>query len=133
MFLNIAGSGFYSGAAYFSSISALKVGCGKSTLASTGEVLNAVAALCPDIILLPLNEHGETKEKTISSKALKKLEQVLGNYDVVSVGCGLSTNKETVRFFEGLMKIWSNLKLPLLLMRTDLTYYPKCICLCHQI
>lgn len=102
--LNIAGSGFYSGAAYFSSISALKVGCGKSTLASSQNVLNVVASLSPNIILFPLEE---TKEKTISPKSLKKLEPVFENYNVISVGCGLSTNKGTAKFFEKLIKILS--------------------------
>ena len=52
--LNIAGSGFYSGAAYLSSISALKVGAGKCTLGSVKGVLSAVSSLSPDIILLPM-------------------------------------------------------------------------------
>lgn len=107
--LNIAGSRLYSGAAYFSSISSLKVGCGKTTLASVQGVLNAVASLSPDIILFPLKE---TKEKTISSNCLKKLEPVLGNYDAISIGCGLSTDKDTAKFFSKLIKILSKSQIP---------------------
>lgn len=110
--LNIAGSGFYSGAAYFSSIAPLKVGCGRSTLASTQNALRAVSALSPDIILMPLEE---TKDKTISSKAVKKLERVLENYEVISIGCGISTNKETVKFFDKLISILKKIETPVVI------------------
>lgn len=110
--LNIAGSGFYIGAAYFSSISALKVGCGLATLASAEIVLSAVSTLSPDIILMPLEE---TKSKTISPKAIKKLKAVLDKYDVISVGCGLFTNKYTIKFFEELMKILSKFETPVII------------------
>lgn len=110
--LNIAGSGFYSGAAYFSSIAPLKVGCGRSTLASVEVVLRAVASLAPDIILKPLPE---TKEKTISPKALEILSPVLKNYDVISIGCGLSINKGTEKFFKKLIYELKETDIPLVI------------------
>lgn len=137
--LNIAGSKFYTGAAYFSSIAPLKVGCGKSTLAGTKTVLETVSVLSPDIILMPIDE---TKNGVISPKATKKLEKILNNYEVISIGCGLSTNKDTVKFFEKLIKILnqsqtpvvidadglnilSGLKNPVLPQNTILTPHPK--------
>lgn len=110
--LNIAGSGFYSGAAYFSSISALRVGCGLVTLASAASVLHTVGSLCPDIILMQLEE---TKEKTISPKAVKALEKVLGNYQAISVGCGLFTDKNTIKFFEKIIAALSKLQVPVII------------------
>lgn len=110
--LNIAGSGFYTGAAYFSSISALKVGCGLVTLASAPTVLATVGALSPDIILMQLEE---TKEKTISPNAIQKLEKIMGNYQAISVGCGLFTNKDTISFFEKIMAILSKLQVPVII------------------
>lgn len=110
--LNIAGSGFYTGAAYFSSLSALKVGCGLATLASAETVLKTVSALSPDIILMPLDE---TKDKTVSPRAIKKLEKILAKYEVISVGCGLFTNKDTIRFFWELIKILSKLATPVVI------------------
>lgn len=99
--LNISGSGFYTGAAYFSSISALKVGCGRLTLASSETCCKAVSALAPDVILMPLKE---TKEQTIHPQAAKKIKEILKRYEVVSLGCGLSRNKETVKFLKELIK-----------------------------
>lgn len=110
--LNIAGSGFYAGAAYFSSLAPLKVGCGRSTLASVQSVLSSVSSLTPDVILMPLEE---TKDKTISANAIKKLEKTLDKYDVISIGCGLSMHEETEVFVEELMHILKNFKTPVII------------------
>lgn len=110
--LNIAGSGFYTGAAYFSSLAPLKVGCGRSTLASVQNVLMAVSSLTPDVILMPLEE---TKEKTISANAIKKLEKNLDNYDVISIGCGLSLNEETEVFVEELIDVLKKTEIPVII------------------
>ena len=96
--LNIAGSEFYTGAAYFSSIAPLKVGCGRITLAAPDTVLKTVSALTPDVILSPLTR---VKENIKS-----------GNYEAVSVGCGLSVNEETIELFSELIKVLSELLTP---------------------
>lgn len=100
--LNIAGSGFYTGAAYFSSIAPLIVGAGRSTLATTEAAITKIASLSPDIIYLPLDS---TKDGFITTKAIKKIEARISEFNVISIGCGLSTNKETVKFFEKLLPI----------------------------
>jgi len=107
--LNIAGSGFYSGAAYFSSLAPLKVGCGKSTLASCRSVVKTVSTLSPDIILLPLEE---TSSRTISNKSTKILTPLLEDYQAISIGCGLSTEKETAKFFKNFLGILSKSTIP---------------------
>lgn len=99
--LNIAGSGFYTGAAYFSSISALKVGCGRVTLASSETCCKTVSNLAPDIILKPLKE---TKEKTIHPQEAKTIKAISDRFNVISVGCGLSRNNETIKFLKELIK-----------------------------
>lgn len=110
--LNIAGSGFYTGAAYFSSAAALRVGCGKSTLASVHSVLKAVSMLCPDVILMPLDE---SIHSTILPCALSKVEENLDKYQVVSVGCGLHTCKDTIQFFEKLITVLCKTQLPVVI------------------
>lgn len=84
--LNIAGSCQFSGAAYLSSISALKVGAGYSMLASCSDVINSIQSMCPDLTYLDL---GQSNYGTIPKDALKYLN-ALANYDVVSIGCGLN-------------------------------------------
>lgn len=103
--LNIAGSGFYSGAAYFSSVAPLKIGAGRSTLASVQSVLNSVASMCPDIILFPLN--------TIAD--FKKLLEKIDEYNAISIGCGLSTDKKASEKFLFLMKNLKNSKTALVI------------------
>ena len=79
--LNIAGSKNYTGAAYLSSLSALKVGAGYVTLASSEQVCQTVASMTPDVTFLAL-------------KNLDDLAAQLNNYGVISIGCGLSQNDD---------------------------------------
>lgn len=120
--LNIAGSCFYTGAAYFSSISALKVGCGRSTLASVKMVLKSVSTLGPDIILMPLES---TSEDTISPKALTTLEKVFGNFEAISIGCGISQNNDTINFFEKCLKSLMKFPVPIVIDADGLSMLGK--------
>lgn len=120
--LNIAGCGFYTGAAYFSSVSALKVGCGRVTLASAETALSAVSALTPDVILMPL---AQNKEKTIQPKAIKQLESIFKNYEAISVGCGLSTNKHTAEFFKKTINILATKATPVVIDADGLNILAK--------
>lgn len=98
--LNIAGSEFYTGAAYFSSVAPLKIGCGLVTLASEETVLRTVSSLCPDIILMPLN---------------KIKEEITGNFQAISIGCGLGTGANSVKFFQKIIKMLIYLPLPVVI------------------
>lgn len=84
--LNIAGSSQFPGAAYLSSVSALKVGAGYCMLASCPDVINTVASNSPDITFLEL---GQSSYGTIPKEAIR-LISAIANYDVVSIGCGLN-------------------------------------------
>ena len=97
--LNIAGSPNYSGAAYLSSISALRVGCGYVALASCSSVLQNVASKTPDVVLVPI----------------KQVKNVMKNYDVVSFGCGFSTEAPAVLMFKSIMTELAILDLPVVL------------------
>lgn len=98
--LNIAGSEFYTGAAYFSSISSLKVGCGKNTLASSNDVLKSISALNPNIILMPL--------KNLDKNSIQ-------NFEAISIGCGLSMKKEAFRLFKKVIKMLKGKYIPLVI------------------
>ena len=98
--LNIAGSGLYTGAAYFSSVAPLKVGCGLVTLASEATTCKAIASLSPDVILMPINKISKEKINTFQS---------------ISIGCGLSTNKNAVKVFKKLMKLLKNSQTPIVI------------------
>lgn len=107
--LNIAGSFNYRGAAYFSSLAPLKVGCGLVTLAGIESVINSVSALTPDVIFLPL------KGKKSIRNSSEILAKVLDKYQVISVGCGLSTDNGTIKFFEKLIKILAKIDIPIVI------------------
>src|SRR5574344_663513 len=122
--LNIAGSRYLRGAAYLSSVSALKVGCRYVVLASSDEVLSAVAGLTPDVVLAPLDD----------------LNKLIKEADVISIGCGLSQSLEAKRLFRRLLSakpkcpvvidadglnILSTMRKPLLPENLILTPHPK--------
>lgn len=97
--LNIAGSPNYLGAAYLSSVSALRVGCGYVALASCPSALQAVANKTPDVVLVPI----------------KQVKNVIKNYDVVSFGCGFSTEAPAILMFKSIMTELAILDLPVVL------------------
>ena len=84
--LNIAGSELYSGAAFLSSKSALRVGAGYVSLACPDNIINRIAPALPEITFLPL--------KNDKNGAISNENQIIDlfQYDVVLLGCGLTTN-----------------------------------------
>lgn len=86
--LNIAGSENYTGAAYLSSISALKVGCGYVALSSSPKVINTISLKTSDVVFVPITD----------------VKKALSKYDVVSVGCGLSTDLSVSILFKSLLE-----------------------------
>lgn len=86
--LNIAGSDYMPGAAYLSSVSALKIGCGYCFLCSTEKCINAVASQTQNIVFVPY----------------KELKQHIKTADVIEIGCGLSQSPQVVKIFETVIK-----------------------------
>lgn len=90
--LNIAGSKNYIGAAHLSSLSALKIGAGYVSLACPKSIIPIIASTLHEVTFIPLTE---TYEGAISSE--NKIHDIY-EYNVVSIGCGITTNDETRRF-----------------------------------
>ncbi len=85
--LNISGSRYMRGCAYLSSVSALKIGAGYVVLCADEKVLDNLNA--PEVVLAPL----------------KKLEKLINECDVISIGCGLSTDENAVKSFKKFVKL----------------------------
>ena len=73
--LNVSGSKNYIGAAYLSSLSALKIGAGYVALSSDKKIIDSVSKLLPEAVFLSGKE------------GLKNFE----NFSVLLIGCGLGT------------------------------------------
>ena len=86
--LNVAGSKYMPGAAYLSSVSALKIGCGYCFLASCESVIKAVSAQTQNVVF-------------VSIKDLKKELKVA---DVVEIGCGLTTSYSAKKLLKTVLK-----------------------------
>ncbi|GGP77150.1 NAD(P)H-hydrate dehydratase [Shewanella ulleungensis] len=115
--LNIAGSINYRGAAYLSSIAALRVGAGYVTLASSPGVCQSVCALTPNIVMHPLLtrpiiyaeinpnivesisiELQSIDTESIDEKAVMQLSVQLQQATVITVGSGLSIAQSKDQF-----------------------------------
>lgn len=92
--LNIAGCLAYPGAAFLSSIAALKSGAGLCCLATESNTLSIIASNTPDIIYTNL---GTSDKYTIPKDGVKNLGDI-SKYKAVSIGCGLSTERTTRDF-----------------------------------
>lgn len=86
--LNIAGSDYMPGAAYLSSVSALKIGCGYCFLATTEIAKAAVAAQTQNVVFVKPSD----------------LKDFLQKSDVISIGCGLSQDKNSQKIFNEFLK-----------------------------
>ncbi len=82
--LNIAGSVYFPGAAYMSSISALKTGAGYVTLSCPDSIINSIASISPEITYLNRN----------------KIMELIDTYNVISIGCGLGINDVSTKLTE---------------------------------
>lgn len=91
--LNIAGSKHYIGAAYLSSISALKTGAGFVLLACPEIIVNPIVSMAPEITFLPL----KNSEFNEISEEFEKAE-------IISAGCGLSTEENIKKFLFDVLK-----------------------------
>lgn len=110
--LNISGSLNYQGAAYLSSIAALKTGAGYVTLASIQKVIDNIAAKTPDITFLPLRD---SYNQCIASDAFSELKDFIKSYTVLSVGSGLSDRPAAVAFVDETLKYLNETAMPVII------------------
>ena len=95
--LLVGGSYGKAGAAGMASLAALRTGAGLVTAAVPKSILNTVARVAPELMLVPL---AEGEEGAISFKNLEgvKLDRLLKKISVVAVGPGLSTDGDAPAF-----------------------------------
>lgn len=98
----LAGAIGLTGAAYLASSASLLAGSGLVTL-GIPESLNAIMATkLTEVMTLPLPE---TKEMTLSLKALPKISNILSKVDALAIGPGLSQHAETQKVIRTLLPL----------------------------
>jgi NAD(P)H-hydrate epimerase len=95
--LVIGGSLGKAGAAAMAGISALRVGAGLSTVATSRPALSMVASFHPEVMTEPLEA---TQEGTISLQSLESgvIDSLVARKTVLAIGPGISRNAETSEF-----------------------------------
>ena len=106
--LNIAGSDYMPGAAYLSSVSALKIGCGYCFLCSNERVIDSVASKTSNVVFVPVGN----------------LSSALGSADVVEFGCGLGQDIYAQNLFD-LFLDYTNAKTPVVVDADGLNLISK--------
>lgn len=109
--LNVAGSIYYPGAAYLSSISALKCGAGLVRLATESSVIGHVASKTPDITFVDL---GQNEFGTIPKDGARYLKN-LKEPSAISIGCGLSTLPPVKEFVNRFLKAYLDSSVPVII------------------
>ncbi len=99
--LVIGGSLGKAGAAAMAGFSALRAGAGLSTVATPKSVLAAIASFHPEVMTEPL---AETKDVTISLRALGSSLDALLTRKMLAIGPGISRNSETAEFVRAIVK-----------------------------
>lgn len=107
--LVVAGSCGLTGAAALSCVGALRVGTGLVTLGIPASLNPIMEEKLTEVMSLPLPE---TKEATLSGKALEEINRFASRCQALIVGPGLSRNPETEELVRQILK---SLKLPLVL------------------
>ena len=107
--LNIAGSEYYTGAAYLSSIAALKTGCGYAALSSSPKVINTVSLRTSDIVFIPITE----------------VKKKIPEFDVISVGCGLSTDLSVSILYKSILETLAGTDKPVIIDADGLNMLSK--------
>ena len=98
--LVIGGSLGKAGAAAMAGISALRIGAGLSTVATTESVLPTVAGFYPELMTVPLPE---TDAGTIATSADVEIEALLKGITVVAIGPGISRDPHTATLVRSLV------------------------------
>ncbi|MFC1767198.1 NAD(P)H-hydrate dehydratase [Candidatus Margulisiibacteriota bacterium] len=109
--LILAGSQGMTGAAALCGQAALRVGAGSVVIGVPESLVDAVDSLSVETITWGLPE---TKDRTLSGKAVDKILERIKEFDVIAVGPGLSQNKGISDLIEGLLRS-ENVKIPVIL------------------
>lgn len=97
--LNVAGSDNYTGAAYLSTYSALKVGAGYVALATDTNVIRAVSQMLPEAVYMEV------------PYAYRRLN----NFDVILIGCGIGTGFAAKNNFKFIVNYFRNKEIPFII------------------
>jgi len=113
--LTIAGSQGKSGAALYTAYSALKTGCGLSSLATPLSLAASIEGRIPELMMMPIADDGKGR---IGEMNVPEIEQICTGKQTIAVGPGLGTQTEAR---ELIIKLLKNIPIPMVLDADALT------------
>jgi hydroxyethylthiazole kinase-like uncharacterized protein yjeF len=115
----VAGSRNYVGAGILACSGAYRAGAGLVTLATPKSVYPIAAAKLTEAPFLPL---AETETGGIAPKAVGQVNQVLGEYACLVIGCGLGQDDGTGMFIQGVLQDDETADMPAVIDADALNY-----------
>lgn len=98
--LAVAGSEYYTGAAYLACMGAARVGAGVVTLSTAKSLQPILASKLTEVTHAPLPE---TDKGGLSDKAAAAILSILPFYRVMLMGCGLGQNEDIIKFVKSIL------------------------------
>ena len=102
--LIIAGSFGLAGAALLSSKAVVRSGAGLTTLATVRSLAGLIDVTNLEVMTVAL---AETRQGTISNRAIARLREIIPKMDTVLIGPGLSSNKQTLQCITDILQFIS--------------------------
>jgi hydroxyethylthiazole kinase-like uncharacterized protein yjeF len=114
--LVVAGSINYIGAAYLACMGAARVGAGLVTLSTASSLQPILATKLTEVTYAPLPE---SETGIIASKAASVLKELLPDYEVLVMGCGLGQKSQVVEFIKSALLDLTQASSPALVLDAD--------------
>lgn len=130
----IGGCREYTGAPFFSAISALKVGADLSHVFCTQGAATVIKSYSPEIIVHPVLEESYTidgDEAAVKDKVLAEIKKWLGRFDCLIIGPGLGRDSFLLDCIKEVIQSARNESIPLVLDGDALfliTNHPELVC-----
>jgi NAD(P)H-hydrate epimerase len=99
--LALAGSAGLTGAAFLTSLSAMRSGAGLVYLGIPESLNDIMEAKLTEVITKPLPE---TRNRTLSLQAMERIEKLTGKADALVIGPGLSAHPETAELVQSVIR-----------------------------
>ncbi|KAI5062454.1 hypothetical protein GOP47_0022993 [Adiantum capillus-veneris] len=130
----IGGCREYTGAPFFSAISALKVGADLAHVFCTQGAATVIKSYSPEIIVHPILQESyaiDGDEASVKGKVLVEIEKWLGRFDCLIIGPGLGRDPFLLDCIKEVIKSARNENIPLILDGDGLffiTHHPDLVC-----
>ncbi|KAK6139076.1 hypothetical protein DH2020_027199 [Rehmannia glutinosa] len=127
----VGGCREYTGAPYFSAISALKIGADLSHVFCTKDAAAVIKSYSPELIVHPILEESysvrDEDKKSISAKVIEEVDKWMGRFDCLVIGPGLGRDPFLLDCVSDIMKHARQSNVPMVIDGDGLFLVTNCL------